>query len=87
MAKFSIEFDSVEKTMSITQDGQAVPDVTEIIFYRRWDEKGFTLSVYKTREDKENDMVVRETVYASDRDVISTQLARDGEEFLTQFLR
>lgn len=56
MAKISVEFDTTEKTLSCSIDGQAVADVMECSFGRYMDEDDFRCSITTRAEDEANDM-------------------------------
>lgn len=61
MAKINVEFDTKEKTMAVSIDGQEVADAYSVCLYRGYyeDEKDkFSCSITTVQQDKDNDMRV-----------------------------
>ncbi len=57
MAKITVQFDTVEKTMAVTIDGKSVENVTDVNFYKSmYDEGECRCSLVTMSEDSDNDM-------------------------------
>lgn len=64
MAKVIVEFDTVEKTMVATIDGNIVNDCCDASFHK-CEEDEFCCSIGIRKEDKENKIMFSERMFAS----------------------
>jgi hypothetical protein len=70
MAKVNVEYDTVEKTASVTIDGKPIENISSIAVYCGYsfddeDEPMFCLDMTTLQEDKENKMISMNRTTAS----------------------
>lgn len=68
MSKINIEFDTVEKTLSVTKDGAVLTDICYATVYKSYEGDGkFCLSVESEQKDEEQKTATRTVIYASEK--------------------
>lgn len=74
MAKINLEFDTVEKTLRVTMDGEVMENVDHVSLYKMYyyEEEGgespkFEIRVQKSEKDKDNKLITQTTVMASEK--------------------
>ena len=71
MAKINVEFDTVEKTMSVSMDGKSVNDISEVFFIKSWNnDDEWTCSLGTMQENEGDDLKVYTRLIASDKGLI-----------------
>jgi hypothetical protein len=77
MAKFVIEFDSVEKTVSVTKDGEPVDNVKRVYIGEDWETKGkFGIDITTKAEDDENKITTYQTMTAEQRATAAAEISK-----------
>lgn len=72
MSKVTVEFDTLEKTVSVSINGKPVPDVSSVEFYRSYDrDDEFRCGIMTVSKDEENDMRVVTHLVAHEEESIS----------------
>lgn len=89
MAKILIEFDTVTKLATASMDGVAIPNLSSVGIYQRYQESDddpvlFSCSVQSMTEDEEHKTTKVESVYASEQTSPKEKIAKDIEEFLSK---
>jgi len=70
MAKINVEFDTIEKTLSVSVDGKVVADVSEVYISRRYSEKdGYSCSINTVKHNEDQGVME-----------IFSLIARESEE-------
>jgi hypothetical protein len=83
MAKVNVEFDTVEKTISVKLDGKQVPDVVGVnlqkSYYSEANEDAFSCSIVSMTKDEDNDtrtytqVMAKESKEAQIYDVVASK--------------
>lgn len=78
MSKIVVEYDTVDKTLSVTMDGKPIEDLTDVSFYVDSYDGSAHCHVHSMKRDKETDTVVHTTVYAStqEKEAIAKAIAK-----------
>lgn len=61
MAKINVEFDTKDKVLSVTMDGQVIEDVSSVEFYKGYDNPDQFHGVFTTVERMDDDKVIKVT--------------------------
>lgn len=65
MAEINVKFDSREKTLEATIDGQKMENVDEVFFFKNFDSEDFSGSLLSRKHDKESGMTFVERISAN----------------------
>lgn len=75
MAKITIEFDTLEKTVAVAQDGTPVENVTGVNVYRQYGYDGYTdkyaIDVHTFSKDDATGVKVNTVLMAADKGLVA----------------
>lgn len=84
MAKVNVEFDTVEKTISVSINGQSIDDASEVVFHKDYEDE-WCCSVLTMSHDEENDLRSYTRLSANEKgDFVGTpQVHLDIQKYIT----
>lgn len=89
MAKFNIEFDTVEKLLSVTMDGTTIPNVVSISCYSDGEDESDwpdAMEVVTRTEDEDNKLVTYQRLIANKNSVETVEETANLAKAFGQFL-